>query len=558
MWKSSFVCLCLTTLFSSLVLAQTEPNWSEGYRIPDEGRPNPYLLDENEFQRSFKQGRLHTLIYPVEVTGLLLPEAPFKKLFDNETENPFRKLMNSLFKGFVRVKDYNDLFKWVGLHEFPHEGSTKEIPFPGKERPQYLMGYSPFDISGTKAFTVSCAGCHAGNLFGDRVLGMTNRFPRANHFFIRGQKVAPLYREHWFRILSGATKKEAELATASVQNLTSVGLKMPVQLGLDTSLAQVALSLNKRNPDPWAEKSSYYEKNPRPDLLDQMPADSKPAVWWNLKYKNRWLSDGSVVSGNPIHTNILWNEIGRGTDLHRLNEWLEKNQQVIRDLTTAVFATEAPRIEKYFSENLIVPERARRGEVIFNKMCSECHGAYEKAWNLPNAHELSWRDQIKTIRVDYAKRTRVENVGTDPNRALGMKSLEQLNRLAISQKIGVKIKAQKGYVPPPLVGIWARWPYLHNNSVPSLCELLTPASKRAKVYYAGEALDKKRDFDFNCNGYPSANVAPASWRKAEFRYDTRRPGMSNQGHDEGIFMQNGQELLTSEDKKDLIQFLQTL
>jgi hypothetical protein len=41
-------------------------------------------------------------------------------------------------------------------------------------------------------------------------------------------------------------------------------------------------------------------------------------------------------------------------------------------------------------------------------------------------------------------------------------------------------------------------------------------------------------------------------------YDTRKVGMSNQGHDEDIFLENGRELLLPQQKRALIQFLQTL
>jgi hypothetical protein len=34
--------------------------------------------------------------------------------------------------------------------------------------------------------------------------------------------------------------------------------------------------------------------------------------------------------------------------------------------------------------------------------------------------------------------------------------------------------------------------------------------------------------------------------------------MGNFGHDEGIFIENGKDLLSPDDKKDLIKFLQTL
>lgn len=545
-------------LFTFELKAQTEPDWAEGAIVPEAGRSNPYQDPQVEYQKAIRAGLIHTLHYPVTVTGLLIPERPIKEMFEKQTLNPFRKLLISMFKNFMQLNEFNDLFRWIGLHEYPEHESDLKVPYPGNVKPQYLMGYTRFDMNGTQAFTMSCTGCHAANLFGDKIIGMTNRFPRGNQFFVKGEKMSKLYNPHWFRILSGATKAETKIADRSVRNLASVGVKIPQQLGLDTALAQVALSLAKRTPNPWADKNEYYEQNPRRDLLDQIPGDSKPAVWWNLKFKNRWLSDGSVVSGNPIYTNILWNEIGRGTDLHDLDQWLKENEKVIKELTTAVFATEAPRIEKYFSEDKIHRENSQHGEQLFNQMCSKCHGTYVKAWSLPNAESLPWKEQIQTIRVVYPETTKVIDVGTDPNRYRTMKSLEKLNSLEISQKNGIKIVTQKGYVPPPLVGIWARWPYLHNNSIPSLCELLTPSAKRSPVYYAGEAVDRNRDFDFECNGYPSGAKVPSAWKRAEFAYDTSREALSNRGHDDRIFIKDGQEILSLADKKNLIQFLQTL
>ena len=154
--------------------------------------------------------------------------------------------------------------------------------------------------------------------------------------------------------------------------------------------------------------------------------------------------------------------------------------------------------------------------------------------------------------------TPVVDVGTDAYRRQGMKSLEQLNDLSISKANKIVIKEQKGYVPPPLVGIWARWPYFHNNSVPSLCAVLTPSNLRPKAYYAGDALNTATDFDPDCNGYPTAEYTPSSWKQPQYYFDTTRKGMSNSGHDVNIFIKDGQEILTVADKKALIKFLQTL
>ena len=52
---------------------------------------------------------------------------------------------------------------------------------------------------------------------------------------------------------------------------------------------------------------------------------------------------------------------------------------------------------------------------------------------------------------------------------------------------------------------------------------------------------------------------PSAWRAdLEALYDSTLPGLSNAGHDEGIFLEFGFELLSEADKRDLIAFLQTL
>jgi hypothetical protein len=223
-----------------------------------------------------------------------------------------------------------------------------------------------------------------------------------------------------------------------------------------------------------------------------------------------------------------------------------------------VFSIEAPRYTDFFPASRIDLEKAKTGEKIFNSTCSRCHGVYDKAWNSADASLLSPEDQLKTTAVHYAKKTFVVDVGTDPSRYLGMKSLEKLNDLAISKRNQTVIEAQKGYVPPPLVGIWARWPYFHNNSAPSLCAVLTAAPQRPAMYYAGAAESPERDFDSHCSGYPLGEATPAEWKTKTFLYDTSREGMKNTGHDQGIFIKDGKEILTAGDKLALIQFLQTL
>lgn len=508
-----------------------------------------------EWNQAVRQGRWQALHYPVTVTGVLLPLRPIQSFLDKSSINPFRRFLESIVGGLARTKSFDALQSWVGLHTYPkREGEGPYfVPFEGR-RPGLRMGLTVMSTSHGDGFTISCAECHSANLFGRRVIGMSSRFPRANAFFVKGLHLAPLVPSRIFRWTTGANDGEMRLFERSKKAMRSVAARVPVQLGLDTSLAQVALSLAKRRQDAWASIEDH--PSARFDPISHIPADSKPAVWWNIKYKDRWLSDGSVVSGNPIFTNFIWNEIGRGTDLHQLDSWLRNNATAVKTLTTAVFASEAPRWTDFFPARTIDEASARRGEKIFLQNCAHCHGIYKKAWDLPGAHAWTWARRMRTVEVRYPQPTRVVNVGTDPSRYLGMRSLVQLNNLEISKRNHIVIEAQHGYVPPPLVGIWARWPYFHNNSAPSLCAVLTASPLRPKHYWARPANDPDHDFDKVCNGYPSS--MPRPWPGREYFYDTSRPGMHNTGHDEGIFLRNGKEILSGRDKMDLIAFLKTL
>ena len=47
--------------------------------------------------------------------------------------------------------------------------------------------------------------------------------------------------------------------------------------------------------------------------------------------------------------------------------------------------------------------------------------------------------------------------------------------------------AQKygGYLAPPLYGVWANAPYLHNGSVPTLHDMLRPHAERPASFHVG-------------------------------------------------------------------------
>ncbi len=535
--------------------------WEEGRPTPVDGLHNPYQLNEHDFALANRQGRIHSLHYPVKITGLLLPYEPIRRVADQEYNNPIREILYKIVSDISKVQSFDDITRWLGLHDYPlYEGEGPYyVPMDFSEK-ENRMGFTVIEQNNTKGFTFSCAACHSANLFGSRIIGLTNRFPRANSLFVKGKQFFHFVEPKSFSLFTGASAQEVDLIRRTKNNLNYVEAREPSFIGLDTSLAHVAISLSRRARDEYASKRRIHSIFPRYEDLRYYVADSKPGVWWNVKYKNRWLLDGSVVSGNPIITNLLWNEIGRGTDLYQLEDWLEQNQNVIEELTTAVFGAQAPHMTDFFGEEYFDLQKAKLGQQIYNQaQCYKCHGHYQKTWDLDNPSITHWSDIYKTQSVDYPEQTLVKNVGSDPQRWKGMASLKQLNDLAISKKYGIKIKPQEGYVPPPLVGIWARWPYFHNNSIPNLCALFSPSKNRPKSYYAGPAINKDRDFDFNCNGYPLGEKTPKEWKKRQFLYDTKKAGMSNTGHYKKLFLDaNGNEIYSKEEKMALIHFLQTL
>ncbi len=544
------------------------PDWSQNATIDPTGRANPYGWDEATLQSTIRQGQIRALNYPIATTGLLVPARSTLKILNSKPGDPLFGFIKTVLSLSGDFPDFKGFYEWMGLHDYPE--TDAQIPYPEGTKPDYPMGVSFVTRGKVKGMTFGCAACHSGAFLGKPILGITNQFPQANLLFVHGQTAMKNFSPGVFALFTGANKDEKAMYAETSEKIKSVGVKRPTTIGLDTSLAQVALSLAKRAQTPWAERTVRDAENPRPNLMDHLVADSKPSVWWNLKYKTRWLSDGSVVSGNPIFTNFLWNEIGRGADLLELTEWLEQNSSIVEELTTAVFATQAPKWREYLPENNIQIERAKRGEILFAANCAHCHGTYDKAWSLSNTEFANAKSKnpdlslLDTIKVTYHSKTPNVDVGTDPGRRKGMAALaDGLNPLAFSKNYNIVIEEQKGYTPPPLDGIFVRFPYFHNNSIPNLCALMTPPAERPETYTSGKVLDANIDYDQTCVGYPTGVKTPIAWLKAKdatlHLFDTKKEGLSNDGHYEKIFTTStGAERYSPDQKVDLIEYLKTL
>jgi mono/diheme cytochrome c family protein len=169
--------------------------------------------------------------------------------------------------------------------------------------------------------------------------------------------------------------------------------------------------------------------------------------------------------------------------------------------------------------------RSTRGKLVFDAQCAQCH-------SFTGSRTGSVED--------------IASIGTDPSRLNSY-----TYALATSQALLFPDNVHRfqhfiktnGYANVPLDGIWARAPYLHNGSVPTLADLLNPPAERPGVFARGYDV-----YDEHKVGFISDS---AEARAAGTTYDTKIPGNGNGGHLYGT-------TLSSEQKQDLLEYLKTL
>lgn len=177
---------------------------------------------------------------------------------------------------------------------------------------------------------------------------------------------------------------------------------------------------------------------------------------------------------------------------------------------------------------------AERGAALYARDCASCHGSFE--WTAAAPELGSYPDWIG-------------DVGTDPLRADAFDAdLAEAIRKSTYGKT-ITVKQGEGYAAPPLAGVWASAPYLHNGSVPSLAALLDPRLRPTRFMVGGHALDwQSMGLRLTAEGDYPAGYTPFSdpqW------VDTTQPGLGNGGHSYG-------SELSEEERQALIAFLKLL
>ncbi|MBV8077113.1 MAG: c-type cytochrome [Planctomycetaceae bacterium] len=255
-------------------------------------------------------------------------------------------------------------------------------------------------------------------------------------------------------------------------------------------------------------------------------------AWWHFK-KKRTIYYTGAVDTRSVRTmmSFLLNPLNGAESIKAL-------EPVFADIRAYLLSLEPPRYPYPIDGEL-----AARGKTIFDRTCARCHGTYGPDGRYPN----------KVVPLD--------EIGTDRAFAEGFPDDTWAYYLKswFAREHGpggepYHLYNGGGYQAPPLDGLWATAPYLHNGSVPTAHGVLKSGS-RPKVFtrsFRGEEEDydrRKLGWKVTVLGGPPAPDLPAIERRKV--YDTSQPGRGNGGHTFG-------DRLTDDQRMAVIEYLKTL
>lgn len=381
--------------------------------------------------------------------------------------------------------------------EFRERYGLSEAPFPNENLPMGLRP-SPMPL-GSAGVCLDCLTCHGGSLMGRSVIGLGN---------------TALDLQTIFEELSGqfAERVKPPYTMCNTRGTNEAGATSVYLGGFRDADLNVTL--------PWQNFG----------LSDSMCEDV-PA-WWLLKRK-KWMYATGEVDSRSVRSIMQFM-------MHPLNgskKFIEQEENFAK-IKAFIISIKPPHFP-----GTINRDKADQGKIIYTKNCARCHGG--------RGEDEPYPGKIIPLEV----------IGTDPTRHAGVpKSFGDFyNSSWFSREIppggNTRLKARhtSGYQAPPLDGIWATAPYLHNGSVPTLWHLLR-SDRRPKVFTRSFRTDSDA-YDWEKIGWRTRPVDPATVKSAkpiEQRkvYDTTLKGRGNGGHVFG-------DHLTETEVDQVIEYLKT-
>ena len=190
----------------------------------------------------------------------------------------------------------------------------------------------------------------------------------------------------------------------------------------------------------------------------------KPQPWTNYKYKTAGTEGQGVYVDGGFAGNVADVTYAMAISRDHLGADYADAREVFRQCVPEYFKSLTTPRYPFIAD--VTEEKADAGHAVFMETCARCHGDFKKT-------------QSKTYELVSFPNTLVDQdeLGTDPLRITGVFDMnaEEKKRF-LSGKVTVTHK----YAAPPLVGIWARGPYLHNASVPTVYNLLKSSTRPRK------------------------------------------------------------------------------
>lgn len=366
-------------------------------------------------------------------------------------------------------------------------------------------------LNGEMVVAPNCLQCHSQVFEGKLIVGLGNSFSD----FTKQIGGTALMAEKFLQNLKGDNAKKYDAAKNFITAVKTIAPDL-VTSTKGVNLADGLATLLVAHRDPvtlqWNEKSSLI-------IPDELIPTDVPA-WWLLKKKN----------------GMFYNGFGRG-DFGRF--------LMASNLLTVSDTAEAAEVDSHFNDVLayinsiqspkypkpVDDELAAKGKKIFTATCSGCHGTYGEDGKYPN---LLIPESI--IQTDSALYT---------SNYSNPQFVEWFNKSWFTTgDHPAQLVPYRGYIAPPLDGVWVTAPYMHNGSVPNL-ELMLNSKKRPK-YWQRSFSNPLYNYDIPGWNYDEKD-APGNSEV----YNTTLKGFDNNGHTFG-------DKLSDKERRSVIEYLKTL
>ncbi|XXF81166.1 c-type cytochrome [Myxococcaceae bacterium GXIMD 01537] len=367
---------------------------------------------------------------------------------------------------------------------------------------------------GVEVVTENCLGCHATPTESGIIIGLGNSRLDLTEDFVPYAMAAG--------VMARDANEVAEWWRWATRVRAAGPFTQPGTVGVNPADNLAAVLAAHRDPETLA-----WSDEPLHPLPPRDPVPVDVPAWWHMKKKNAMFHTGI---GRGDHARVMMSASMLCTDsvaeAERIDDWFG-------DVRAYLVSLRPPMYPRRVNRAL-----AREGRDVFEAHCSECHGTYGPNESYPNLI------------------IPVEEVGTDPLlwRTTAREDVPMVgwfNRSFYGKT--ARLEPGPGYVAPPLDGLWATAPYLHNGSVPTV-EALLDSRKRPKFWR--RASRGVEDIDAEALGwkYQELKHGKAEEKDGDARkhlYDTTLPGYSNQGHTFG-------DDLSEEQRRAVIEYLKTL